>query len=123
MEQNQITEIDDYRNAIFTALPQLEVLDAKDKDGQSVYSVMDNEEEEGELEQAVLDEMQADVLERLDPETRDKIEKGEISLEDLKGMGIIGDSEDYGNEQFGEEGEAEVDENSEEPSAKRQKEE
>ena len=123
MEQNTITSIDDYRNAIFSALPQLEILDAKDKDGQSVYSIMENEEEEGELEQAVQDEIYADVLARLDPETKEKIDKGEMSLEDLKGMGIIGDSDEYGNEQFGEEGEAEVDENSEEPSAKRQKEE
>ena len=67
--------------------------------------------------------MQADVRKRLDPETAEKFDKGEISLEDLKGMGIIGDSDDYGAEQFGsEEGEADIDGSqsaSNEPDAKR----
>lgn len=50
MESNPITSIDEYRSAVFAALPQLEVLDGRDMEGESVFSIMDNEEEEGELE-------------------------------------------------------------------------
>jgi|AACY02.9.fsa_nt_gi hypothetical protein len=41
-----------------------------------------------------MDEMHEDVLARLDPETREKFNNGEISLEDLKGMGIVSEFSD-----------------------------
>ena len=37
------------------------------------------------------------MIERLDPETRQKFENGELNLDDLKGMGIVAGS-DYGEE-------------------------
>ena len=65
--------------------------------------------EEGELD---MDNNQAleDVIANLDPDTRKRFEAGELSLEDLKGMGLAEDS--YGD--MDEEGEEEGDE-SEEP--------
>lgn len=65
--------------------------------------------------------MHQDVLERLDPETREKFNNGEISLEDLKGMGIVSEFSD----QYGEEGEAEEEDqdankDGDEPSPKKQ---
>ena len=38
------------------------------------------------------------MIERLDPETRIKFDKGELSLDDLQGMGLIPES-DYGDEE------------------------
>ena len=64
--------------------------------------------------------MHEDVLARLDPETREKFNNGEISLEDLKGIGIVSEFSD----QYGEEGEAEEEDqdgkDGDEPSAKKQ---
>jgi hypothetical protein len=45
----------------------------------------------------------------MDPETKKKFENGEISLEELEKMGIIGFNDDYG-----EEGELELDEDEDE---------
>lgn len=79
--------------------------------------------EEGEVE---MDE----ILKNLDPETREKFEKGELNEDDLIGMGLIPPIEDYGVEgdddelDYGEEGEDEDDdEGSSEPvnAGKRQK--
>ena len=41
------------------------------------------------------------MINRLDPETKKKFENGELSLDDLRGMGIIPES-DYGDEEEGE---------------------
>ena len=60
------------------------------------------------------DQYAMEIIKNLDPETRDKFENGELSVDDLKGLGILkeGDSMD----DYGEEGELEQDseENSEE---------
>lgn len=51
------------------------------------------------------------MLERLDPEIRKKFENGELGPEDLRGMGLIPDDDEYYDEMFAEEGEDEKDEN------------
>lgn len=59
-----------------------------------------------------------EIIKNLDPETREKFEKGEINEDDLIGMGLIPpieDDEAYGGEddlEYGEEGEDEDEEDS-----------
>ena len=52
-------------------MPQIEVLDGKDKDGLSAFSMDDDEAygEEGEVDMEE-DEELAQIIEKLDPETR-----------------------------------------------------
>ena len=45
IDENKITEIEDYRNKVYEALPNLHVLDGKNKDGESIYSEEDYGEE------------------------------------------------------------------------------
>ena len=53
-----------------------------------------------------------EMLEKLDPEMRKKVESGELGYEDLKALGVIPADDDYGDEDFaGEEGEEEKSEN------------
>ena len=67
--------------------------------------------EEGEFEH---DEELLATINNLDEETRKKFENGELSMDDLKGLGILpADAEDYGDE-YDEEGEAESEEIGEE---------
>lgn len=99
-------------------------MDGKDRDNNSFCSE-DNDEygEEGEYEQL------NDILNKLDPETRQRVENGEIDLEELQAMGLLAGEEDgsYGDDQdadYGEEGEFDQDESDEEEDAhngKRQK--
>lgn len=50
--ENPVTKIEDYRNKIFRLLPQLEVLDGRNTDNQSVQSSEEDEYgEEGEFDQ------------------------------------------------------------------------
>lgn len=55
IDENPIAKIDDYRTKVYEALPNLNVLDGKNKDGESIYSEEDYGEE-GELEMAELDD-------------------------------------------------------------------
>lgn len=73
--------------------------------------------EEGEFEG---EEGLLDTINNLDPETRKKFENGELSMEDLKGLGILADGDEYGSEDD-EEGEFENEEGSEENGNKKQK--
>lgn len=95
-------------------IPSLEVLDGKNRDGDSVVSSEDDygDEygEEGEAEQEAL----AEILNNLDPETRKRYEAGEISRDEIIALGLD-DMDDYG-----EEGEDEISD-SEEAGEKRQK--
>lgn len=54
-----------------------------------------------------------EMLEKLDPEMRKKVESGELGYEDLKALGVIPADDDYGDEEdfAGEEGEEEKSEN------------
>ena len=45
IDENPIAKIDDYRNKVYETLPNLSVLDGKNKDGESVYSEEDYGEE------------------------------------------------------------------------------
>ena len=106
---NEVSKIDDYRNTIYELFPSLQVLDGKDRDDNSFYSDdLEELDEEGEAEQL------EEIINNLDPETREKFEKGELNEEDLRGMGLIpmagdesygdedDDEADYGDEEEGE---------------------
>jgi len=121
LSNNAICEIEDYRNAIYDLLPNLMILDGRDREDVSFYSDdVDDYGEEGEHELH-------DILNRLDPETRERVENGEIDIEELREMGLMPGGDDEGDEygdldDFGEEGELEMDEEGEEEApAKRPK--
>ena len=116
---NEVSRIDDYRETIYKLIPQLKVLDQADQDNQSFYSDdFEDMNEEGEAEME-------EIIKNLDPETREKFEKGELNEEDLKGMGLLpfGDDESYGDADYGDES-GEQDQNGDEgEDHKRQKQE
>jgi hypothetical protein len=45
IDENPIAKVEDYRTKVYAALPNLNVLDGKNKDGESVYSEEDYGEE------------------------------------------------------------------------------
>ena len=103
LSMNEVCNIDGYREKVFEMIPSLEVLDGKNKAGESVDGSEDDYGdygEEGEAEQEMLQE----ILNNLDPETRKRFEAGEISKDEVIALGL-GDADDYG-----EEGEDEVSE-------------
>lgn len=112
ISENEVCKIDNYREEVFKLLPNLIALDGHDQDGKSVFSEEDDElDEEGEFDMdGMFDE---EVLERLEPDLRKKVENGELGYEELKALGVIPADDDYGDE-FGEEGEEEKSENGEE---------
>lgn len=80
-------------------------------EGKSVYSEEDDDMEEGEFD---MDGMFDDeMIAKLDPETRKKVENGELGYEELKAMGLLVGEGDYGDEEdfLAEEGEEEKSEN------------
>ena len=85
------------------------MLDGKDKDDQSVESDDDEEDDYGEEGEFALneDEMEIpqDVLDKLDPETREKYEKGEINQEEL--LDFLNKADGF--DDLGEEGEFDMD--------------
>ena len=93
-------------------------MDGHDRDGNSVISEDDDDlygDEEGEFEH---DDQLLETINNLDPETKKKFEAGELSMDDLKGLGILGDAEEYGDEDnlgsdYGDE-EGEADQNGDE---------
>jgi Leucine-rich repeat (LRR) protein len=50
IDENPIAKIENYREKIYEALPNLNVLDGKNKDGESVYSEEDYGDEAGEFD-------------------------------------------------------------------------
>lgn len=79
-------------------LPQLDILDGQNKEGMSVMSEDDEDEEEGEfdLEQVMGDQV---FMNSLDPETREKLKNGELDEDDLRGLGMVPDDfDDEGGE-------------------------
>lgn len=110
ISDNEICKMDNYREKVFKILPNLIALDGQDQEGKSVYSEEEDDLEDGEFDMdGMFDE---DILEKLDPETRKKFENGELGVEDLRGMGLIPEGDEYGDEDFaGEEGEEEKSEN------------
>ena len=100
------------------------MLDSKDQDGQSIYS--DDGDEYGEMGESELNDNESaalkQILEKLDPETRQRFENGELGEEELEQLGLINNDDSYGDENFGEDeqGEEESDEDGEE-GYKRQK--
>ena len=123
LSNNEVCQLDGYRDKVYEALPNLQILDGKTRDGES-YLSLDGEEdygEEGEFDTENDLRMQ-EIIEKLDPETRKRFEDGEIGIEDLKGLGLIPD--DFDIDSYGgygsEEGEAENEE-SQETGVKRQK--
>ena len=83
------------------------ILDGHDEDN---ISVSDDSEDDDEMdEEGEMEMMDQEIFQNMDPETKKKFENGEISLEELEKMGIIGFNDDYG-----EEGELELDEDEDE---------
>ena len=117
MSDNDVCNITNYRDQVYEILPNVQVLDGKDRDGQSFISFeADEYGEEGEEDMEEDEQMQA-IMDKLDPDTRKRFEAGEIGVEDLKGLGILDpdfkldDDSEYGAEIYGsEEGEAEGEE-------------
>ena len=100
LESNEICKLPDYRTKVLAALPQLQALDGKDLDGQSVYTEDDEEEfglsgdEGGEMD---LEDEYNKVLEMLTPEQRKRFESGTMPVEEMKELGLI-NLNDYGEE-------------------------
>jgi hypothetical protein len=65
ISENEVCRTDNFRDQVFAALPNLQILDGKDRDGESFYSD-DDLDEEGEIE----DEELQNFLSKLDPETK-----------------------------------------------------
>jgi len=98
-----VCKVDNYRDQIFEANANLEVLDCKTKEGEEMFDTSDDDYgEEGENE--LFDH---EILQKLDPETREKYLNGELSMEEMKNLGLIDDFD------FGEEGEFEMEEEGE----------
>lgn len=70
------------------------MLDGYDRDGASFLSA-DDMDEMGEYD--IEDEF-GDMLKDLDPETRKKVENGEMGIDELEAMGLLKKEEDYGSE-------------------------
>lgn len=83
-------------------IPSLQVLDSKDQDGQSFYS--DDIDEYGEMGESEMNDNESaalkQILEKLDPETRERFENGELGEEELEQLGLINNDESYGEENF-----------------------
>ena len=83
---NELCKLENYREKVFESLKQLQVLDGKDKDNQSIVSDSDEEEEYGEENEHEQDE-QLDIpqyiLDKLDPEIKEKYDNGELSQDQL----------------------------------------
>lgn len=69
MSENEVCKIQKYRDLVYEALPNLQVLDGHDRDGESFISDQDEygNEEEGEFE---MDDNLQEIINGLDPETR-----------------------------------------------------
>ena len=67
--------------------------------------------EEGEFEG---DEHLLETINNLDPETKKKFEAGELSMDDLRGLGILGEGDQFGEEDYGSEEEGELEQNGDE---------
>jgi hypothetical protein len=114
LSENPVCNTEGYSLKVFEMLTGLQVLDGKNKEGQSVgMGDMEDYGEEGEFEQ----EQMKETSDNLGPDTRKKFENGELSVEDLKGLGLLADS--YGSEDFmDEQGEEEQSEEGGEKRAK-----
>jgi len=111
LTENEVCKVSDYREQVYAVLPQLQVLDGKDRDGTSFISFDDDEYgEEGEFDMENDFKMQ-EIIDKLDPETRKRFEEGQIGIEDLKALGLISNDFENDGDSYGgygsEEGEAE----------------
>jgi hypothetical protein len=119
-ENNEVAKLSNYKTHMFTLLPQLEVLDGFNKNGEEVESEESEESDYGDYGEEGEAELDADFLtEQLTDEQLEELKKRGISVEDfLNGQ----DGLDYGEE--GEEdmdGSESANENPEGAAEKRQK--
>ena len=86
-----------YRDKVFAKLPQIQILDGKDPENNSVYTEDDENDygEEGELDQ---EDVYTDILLKLDPETRGRFENGEMDEAEMRALGLLPGDADYGEE-------------------------
>lgn len=104
LTDNAVCKVEGYREKVLAANSALEVLDLQTRQGEEVDdSSMDDYGEEGEAD--LFDFANDEVLENLDPETREKYLKGELNIDEMKALGLIDDQ--FGD--YGEEGELEFD--------------
>ena len=110
LTDNEVCKEDSYREKVLAAMKKNStdpedriILDGHDEDN---ISVSDDSEDEDEMgEEGELEMMDTEILNKLDPETREKFEKGELSIEELEKLGLTTfGAMDYGDE----EGEFEV---------------
>ena len=114
LTNNEVTKAEDYQSKVMSALKKNQVdpetrviLDGHDEDN---ISVSDDSEDDDEMdEEGEMEMMDQEIFQNMDPETKRKFEAGEISLEELEKMGILGFDDEYG-----EEGELELDEDEDE---------
>jgi len=114
LSNNSVAEKDGYRDKIFENCSSLKVLDGMTKDGEEVEVSSDENEDYGEEGEDDMDgELDAEILNKLDPEMRQKFEDGELNSQDLAalGFGAIGEEGEIEQDEgdYGEEGEAEGD--------------
>lgn len=103
LTNNEVTKADEYVSKVMSALKKNQVdpetrviLDGHDEDN---ISVSDDSEDDDEMdEEGEMEMMDQEIFQNMDPETRRKFEAGEISLEELEKMGILGFDDDYGEE-------------------------
>lgn len=72
-------------------------MDGKDLENNSVYTEDDENDygEEGELD---LEDEYNNILLKLDPETRERFENGEMDEEEMRSLGLLNGDNDYGEE-------------------------
>ena len=85
LKDNKICEIENYRKSVLEYLPNLQVLDGKNQDGESAYTEDEDDEiesygEEGELD---LDDQYGKVLHMLDPDQRARFLNNEMDEEEM----------------------------------------
>lgn len=123
LSENPVCKVENYRELVYAALPNVQVLDGHDRDGNSFIS--DDEDDYGEEGEMDMEEGKLqEIIANLDPETKKKFEAGELGLEDLKGMGLVDDSygdldEEGEDEAYGPEDDGSQDSNA--PDAKKQR--
>jgi hypothetical protein len=106
LTDNEVTKSEDYKEKVMAAMKKNAtdqeeriVLDGHDEDNISVSD--DSEDDDDMDEEGEMEMMDNELFANMDPEIRERFEKGEISMEELEKMGIA-QFDDYG-----EEGEAE----------------
>ena len=120
LENNEVAKLSNYKTHMFSLLPQLEVLDGYNKNGEEVESEESDYGAYGEEGEAELD---ADFLtEQLTDEQIEELKKRGISVEDfLSGKAGLDIDEEGEEDLYGDESDGDKEDPEDEADAKRQK--